>query len=210
MRIEIKCQGADAVPYKDLIPFQGNLKDLSKENYQRLRKEIIELGFSEPVSIWMDKGKKYLLNGHQRCRTVKQMVEQEGFDCPPLPVSTVEAKDYREAKRKVLALTSQYGEITKQGLYEFMSEAEITMPEIEDSFRFPEIDFDIFKTEFFEEPTEGLIEDDEIPDAEESRVKAGDLWLLGEHRLFCGDCTVKENVERLMSYYECDCGEVHV
>lgn len=43
-----------------------------------------------------------------------------------------------------------------------------------------------------------------------AKTKLGELWLLGEHRLLVGDCTVKENVERLMTYYECDCGEVHV
>ena len=47
----------------------------------------------------------------------------------------------------------------------------------------------------------GLLPDtdpDAIPEAVETRCKAGDLWALGEHRLLCGDSTVATDVERLM------------
>lgn len=147
--IQIKCKGADALYIDQIEPFQGNLKDLSEENYKKLKKEILELGFSEPVSVWAHNNKFLLLNGHQRHRALLQM-KKEGFEIPKIPVSFVEAKDIKEAKKKVLALTSQYGEITKQGLYEFMNEAEISMPELSDSFRFPEINLDVFKLEFFD------------------------------------------------------------
>lgn len=148
--IRIACTGAGTARIQDLIPIQGNLKDLSKGNYEKLKKEILELGFSEPISVWRQDGKMNVLNGTQRLRTLHKMVE-EGFECPPIPISYIEAESMKEAKKKILALTSQYGEITKQGLYEFMSEADITMPEIEDSFRFPEIDFPNFKGDFFED-----------------------------------------------------------
>lgn len=147
--VEIKCKGADALFIDQLEPFQGNLKELSKPNYEKLKKEILELGFSEPVSVWPHNGKFLLLNGHQRVRTLQSM-KTEGFDIPKIPVSFIDAKDVKEAKKKILALTSQYGEITKQGLYEFMNDADLAMPEIEDSFRFPEINFEVFKAEFLE------------------------------------------------------------
>lgn len=50
------------------------------------------------------------------------------------------------------------------------------------------------------EPESGLLPEadpDAIPEVVETRAKAGDLWLLGEHRLLCGDCTVATDVERL-------------
>jgi len=52
----------------------------------------------------------------------------------------------------------------------------------------------------FSEPEEvqGLTDDDDVPEVEESITKQGDLWILGEHRLLCGDATKKEDVERLM------------
>lgn len=45
---------------------------------------------------------------------------------------------------------------------------------------------------------EGGTDQDEVPENIESVVKNGELWLLGNHRLFCGDATKKEDVERLM------------
>ena len=45
---------------------------------------------------------------------------------------------------------------------------------------------------------EGLTDDDEIPEDVESVCQPGDLWLMGEHRLLCGDATVITQVEKLM------------
>jgi len=50
-----------------------------------------------------------------------------------------------------------------------------------------------------EEPVEGLTDEDDVPEVpEEPTTKPGDLWLLGDHRLLCGDSTKAEDVERLM------------
>lgn len=134
----------------ELEVIQGNLKDLSEENYTKLKKEILELGFSSPIHVWLSSGKKFVLDGTQRTKTLKKM-RTDGFFIPRLPIVEIEANDVKEAKKKVLALTSQYGEITSQGLYEFMAEADLQMPEVEDSFRFPEVDFESFKSNFFAE-----------------------------------------------------------
>jgi len=54
------------------------------------------------------------------------------------------------------------------------------------------------------EPIAGLTDDDDVPEAEESICKAGDIWGLGNHRLLCGDATKKEDVERLMGGEKAD------
>lgn len=51
---------------------------------------------------------------------------------------------------------------------------------------------------------EGLIGDDDIPEVKDTRCKLGDLWLLGEHRLLCGDSTDVLQVERLMGGEKAD------
>lgn len=162
--IKISCTGATHIDYTELVPFQGNLKELSKANYAKLRKEILELGFSEPISVWKNDGKYYVLNGHQRLRTIRELVESEHYTCPPLPVNLVEASDIKEAKKKILALTSQYGKITDQGLYEFLNESSIDITEAEESFSFPEIDFKDFKDEYFDGITRPETNDNTIID----------------------------------------------
>jgi hypothetical protein len=48
--------------------------------------------------------------------------------------------------------------------------------------------------------TEGLTDPDDVPAVpEEPTTKLGDLWILGDHRLLCGDSTKAEDVERLMN-----------
>jgi hypothetical protein len=48
-------------------------------------------------------------------------------------------------------------------------------------------------------PRAGRTDPDEVPETpEEPYVKPGELWLLGEHRLLCGDATSPEDVARLL------------
>jgi DNA modification methylase len=55
------------------------------------------------------------------------------------------------------------------------------------------------------EPVEGNTDPDEVPDApEEPITKPGDLWILGNHRLLCGDSTNIQHVERLMDGQKAD------
>lgn len=53
---------------------------------------------------------------------------------------------------------------------------------------------------------EGLTDPDDVPEVpEETTTKPGDLWLLGDHRLLCGDSTKAEDVERLLDATKPDC-----
>jgi len=198
--IEIKCKGEKQLEISELIPFQGNLKDLSKINYKKLRGEILKLGFCEPISIWENN----ILNGHQRLRTLQQM-QTEGFVIPKIPVNIINAKNKKEAKEIVLALTSQYGNITEQGLYEYMAEAELDFVDVADSFSFPEIDIDHFEASYFKDVVPDNNKEDEVPSVPKTpRTKLGDLIELGNHRLLCGDSTIKENVDKLMGGEKAD------
>ena len=84
---------------------------------------------------------------------------------------------------------------------------------IKDNLAFGEWDWDMLANEWDaeelddwgldvpleDEPTEGLTDPDDVPEVpEEPITKPGDLWILGDHRLLCGDSTKAEDVERLM------------
>jgi len=140
--IKVTCEGADLLSLDRLTPFQGNLKELSTINYEKLKAEILELGFSEPISVWVS-DKNYIINGHQRVRVLQRMRDIEGYKIPDLPVSYITADTYKQAKKKVLALTSQYGQLSDEGLLEFITEADIELEELK-NLRFPDLNLDIF------------------------------------------------------------------
>lgn len=147
--IRIECTGATTVDIDDVHPLQGALKTLMEEDYDKLRKSIEELGFSDPLSLWIaPDGTKYIHDGHERILTLKKMRE-EGYTIPPLPASIIEAKDKTEAKKKLLANDSRYGKITADGLSDFMNEEDSAFEEAElaDILEFPEIDFETGETE---------------------------------------------------------------
>jgi hypothetical protein len=139
MQIEIKCKGAVELPIESLLDFQGDLKVLSDESYAKFKSEILELGFSEPISIWVSpEGKNYILNGHQRRKTLLKL-QEEGYEIPLIPVSLIEADNIKQAKKKVLALTSQFGTMTQDGLINFCEMNELNIDDMMKEFRFPEI-----------------------------------------------------------------------
>ncbi len=148
-RIRIACKGAATADWKILVPFQGGLKDLKKDNFDKLRNQILTTGFSAPFIIWKDGGKLHVMDGHQRLRVIKKLVEVEGYQCPPLPVDWVEAISIQEAYRKCLSMASQYGTINQQGLYEFSKSGGLSMDQLTE-VEFPDIDMDAFQQEYFE------------------------------------------------------------
>jgi hypothetical protein len=102
-KIKIAVEAKTTVPFDRLEPFQDDIKYLPKEEYEKARESILNNGFSFAVHVWKKDKHYYIIDGHQRVFTIRQMVEQEKFKCPPLPVALVGAKSFKEAKMKVLA-----------------------------------------------------------------------------------------------------------
>lgn len=146
--LELKQLGLDEV-----FEFQGDLKELTTAAYEQFRDQLLELGFSEPITVWFNDNRFNIINGHQRVRTLRQMAS-EGIEVPTqVPAIVIRAASIEEAKKKVLALTSQYGRITKDGLYELMTGAGISMEYVAQACRFPEIDIPAFQSEYFDNPS---------------------------------------------------------
>lgn len=202
--IRITSKGASTLQWKQLTPLQKNLKTLSDENYKKIRKQILELGFAEPIAVWNDKSQNlmYVLNGHQRLTAIKKMVNEEGFTCPPLPVSWVEAKTLSEAMKLVLSLGSSFGKTGPQGLHDFMGHAKISMQDVRDSFHFPEINMPLFEKKYGQ-PKRGKAPDPPAPPAVPVTKKM-DLWILGDHKILCGDATSASDVKILMGEQRAD------
>lgn len=209
--LQIAVRPGPPTDYKKLHPFQGELKSLSEADYLKLRNEIIERKFSFMIHVWEDPEdhKLYILDGHQRLRCVKQMVEVEGFTCPPLPIAIVDAISHKEAYHKLLTATASYGKMTPESLNEYLVKNELNHDEIFAAVTWPDIDPHAYKLEFEEGygvtqvPTN--VDPDHVPEppVHPTAVK-GDLYLLGPHRLLCGDSVAVTDVERLMNGEKAD------
>ena len=139
--IKISCSIQDRVSIDDLVPTQKNLKSLSKENFEKLRKSIIKNGFFFPIGIWDHDGVLKLLDGHQRLLTLKEL-RNEGYIILLVPVFRVYASDEKQAREMLLHSVSQYGQVEKQGLYELMIEWDMKIDDL-GSFELPISSLDI-------------------------------------------------------------------
>lgn len=150
--IQIKVKSCPMVPINKLQIIQGNLKELSKVNYDKLKNRIARLGFDAPIFVWKNK----ILDGTQRIRTVQKMIE-DGFTLPgnKLPIVEIQARDLNEAKERLLGYISQFGKVTDEGLYEFAHD----IPGLNfDTLDLPDFNMDKFKVGWTEakEDEEGI------------------------------------------------------
>ena len=130
--IKIKCQGAGTIPLENLTQFQGNLKSLTNLNMKKLRSRIIESGFVAPIFIWQHEDKNYILDGHQRIQALLSL-QSKGYHIPELPVAFVEADNEEDARKKLLSITSQYGDFNLEELQGWLANVD---EDISESLRF--------------------------------------------------------------------------
>ena len=177
------------VPISKLVPYANNARTHSPEQINKLRGSLREFGFVSPVIIDKDYG---ILAGHGRVMAARaENIEQ---------VPCVFVDHLTEAQKKAYILADNRFALDA-GWDEEMLRVE--MEALQD------MDFDISLTGFDEAEIADLFaaddneaqEDDFDEDAAlqaEPFVKAGDLWLLGKHRLLCADSTKPEDVKLLM------------
>ncbi len=172
-------------PRKDLQP--------GDPEYDKLKKSILEFDMVEPL-VW-NKRTKNLVGGHQRLKILRELGIEN------VEVSVVDLSEVKE-KALNLALNKISGEWDFPMLKDLLQELDTGDFDMEiTGFDLQEIE-DLMTQ--FHVPEEGLTDDDAVPDATEAICKRGDLWQLGNHLLFCGDATVKTDVERLMGGEKAD------
>jgi len=166
----------------DLIMAEYNPRQLTKDQYSQLKDSITRFGLVDPLIVNKNKERKNILvGGHQRFKIAKEM----GID----EIPCVEVDLTLDAEKELnIRLNKNVGEWDYDALANYFDVGELT----DWGFSNDELQF------YEDEPVQGLIDDDEIPEVEEAITKEGDLWILGEHRVLCGDATKKEDVERLM------------
>jgi len=137
--INITCKGQKYINIKKLKNFQGNLKKLDADAENKLKNSIIKYGFSFPVFVWKDN----ILDGHQRVFATLELLKA-GYEVDKIPVVEIDAENKTEAAEKLLMLNSKYGEITDDGLHEFLASNEIDIASMAGELNLTEIDMDAF------------------------------------------------------------------
>lgn len=189
--IDINCTGSAKINIDDLTEFQGELKERSAGDVEKIIKSIKKHGFSFPFFVWQNNGINNVLDGHGRLMAIKQM-RAAGEEIPALPCVYVSAKDEAEAKEKLLKLNSQYGHMTAESVAAFLGDLKIDLSEL----ALPDGVLDLGKLE-----PEETKDDDEAPALTPDEVadsQRGQLYRLGRHYLYCGDSTSAEDMAALM------------
>ena len=174
-----------------LIPYANNSRTHTEAQIAQIAASIKEFGFTNPVLL---DGQSGIVAGHARVMAA-QLLKLMQVPCIELGYLTeAQRKAYVIADNK-LALNAGWDEqllaIELKGLGELGFDLGLT--------GFGELEF----SALFAEKTDGLTDPDEAPEAPENPVSmSGDLWLLGKHRILCGDSTVANDVERVLSGIE--------
>jgi len=180
IKMKISFIKTENIELSKLYEFQGELKQLSKENYNKLRKSMFDNGFAEPFVVWEDKkeNKIYVVGGNQRLRVLSGM-KNAGEEIPSdYPCNFVECESRWHAKKLLLALASQYGQITQDGLYEFSMENDFNIDFLNENFNFPGLDLELFKIGYFgdgnliDEKNPGQTEYKDMPAFEQEDISA--------------------------------------
>jgi hypothetical protein len=133
-RIAPALQTLPTLPFGQIKDLQGNFKDLKNKNAHKLCLSIHKYGFFMPVFVWEDTSENiiYTVDGHQRKRILEKFFGKKML----VPVVYIDAADKIQAKEKLLAINSKYGEITKDGFDEFTFDLDMGI--VSDIFTFEE------------------------------------------------------------------------
>ena len=178
-----------------LIPYINNSRKHSDEQVAQIAASIQEFGWTNPILVDGDNG---LIAGHGRLLAARKL----GMSKVPV----IELDHLSEAQKKALIIADNKLALNADW------NAELLEVELKDLLA---ADFDLNLLGFDKdeldallnpiEPTTGLTDEDAVPDVpEEPKTKLGDIYILGNHRLMCGDSTSIDAVEKLMDGNKAD------
>jgi DNA modification methylase len=177
-------------PTTKLIPYARNARTHSDEQVAQIAASIVEFGFTNPVLAGSD---GIVICGHGRLAAAQRL----GLEQVPVVVLDHLTPTQRRA---LIIADNRIAENSGWDPEQLRLEIEALQ---DDQF---DISLTGFDTDALaemlegEEPDQtGQTDDDQIPEVQENPIsKPGDVWILGPHRLLCGDATQSESYERLL------------
>jgi len=178
----------DLIAIDKLVPYINNARTHSPEQVKKLRASLREFGFINPIIIDKDYG---IVAGHGRLLAAKE----EGMDKVPC----VFAEHLTEAQKKAYIIADNRMAMDA-GWDEELLRVEIEALEAE-AFDLSLTGFEASDLSKLFDGGKDVQDDDFDVDAELEKpviTKLGDIWILGRHRLVCGDSTKADTFDALL------------
>lgn len=189
MEVKIHCSYHAIVNISELREHPDNNNKHTEKQIERLSKIIKKNGWTSPITISRLSG--YITRGHARFMAAKKL------RCRNIPVQYI---SYESPEHEYADATAD-NEIARWATLD-LDKVRDKVLDFDDNF-----DLDLLGIENFEMSEiedENLLSDDGIesePDFDEENiiVKKNQIWILGNHRVLCGDSTDVENVKKLLN-----------
>lgn len=180
-------QQIEYIETEKLIPYARNSRTHSDDQVQQIMGSIKEFGFTNPVLV---DGDGVIIAGHGRTMAAQRLGMKE--------VPCLRLSHLTEAQKRAYVIADNKLALNAGWNDEMLA---LELRNLRDE------DFDLSLTGFDDAElaalladavAEGLVDEDAVPEAPEVPVTVeGDVWLLGRHRLMCGDSTSIEALEKL-------------
>ena len=197
MRIECSHTKVMSIEALKKIKHPRNPNTHPKEQIRLLAKIMAYQGIRNPIVVSGLTG--LIVKGHGRL----DAAELNGWTEFPVDVQSYKSKaqEYADlvADNKIQELSKINLNLLNNDIRKLVAKLPTFDLELFGDSKFKIADFD-----FGRNPSSGLTDEDEVPEAVETRTKVGDIWQLRNHRVMCGDSTKIEDVEKLMGGEKAD------
>ena len=178
-------------PVEKLIPYARNARTHSEEQVTQIAASIAEFGWTNPILAGSD---GIIVAGHARLLAARKLGMKE------VPVIVLD--HLTETQRRALVIVDNRLPLNA-GWDEQLLRVELDAL-AEDDFNLEILGFSDEELQDLladpEESVEGRTDEDSAPEASETPASMpGDLWILGSHRVLCGDATVLGDVEKVLA-----------
>ena len=198
--VAVFCAHDAIVDVASLVPNPKNPNTHPDSQVQLLGRIIRQAGWRQPITVSSRSG--FIVKGHGRLAAALL----EGLKEVPVDYQAYESEAAEYADMVADNRLAELAEIDQKMLAEIFAEIDLDELPMELTGYTDEEAQEIRDalSEALEDPLEEADEVPEAPEPEEVVTQLGDLWILGEHRLLCGDSTDRAAVEQLMDGAKAD------